>query len=163
LASPSGTGIVSALLLEARSSGDDVTDQLVQLAARKAELERYAARLGVKTRAWKPTEKALADAHRRSDEYSAFRLTHHFVHGSALAASQRYSKIADDTAAVGGAAAQLDLWATDAALFAVYSLLHACRAACRIFVWPEPPHLQGLFDRVDGILASRSSEPADEG
>jgi hypothetical protein len=157
-----GLASFRGMVLEARSSGDDVTDELVRLDARKAELERYAARLGVRTRAWKPNEKALADAHGRSDEYSAFRLAHHFVHGSALAASQRYSTIADDTAAVGGPAAQLDPWATDGALFAVYSLLHACRAACRIFDWPEPPQLQRLLDRVDGILASRSSELADE-
>ncbi|HEV3477897.1 MAG TPA: hypothetical protein VG144_00450 [Gaiellaceae bacterium] len=79
-------------------------------------------------------------------------LSHHFVHGSTLAVSQRYSRAADETVAVGGPAVELDLWARDAGLFAAHSLLHATRAICRIFGWPEPPDVERLLKRVEEIF-----------
>lgn len=103
-------------------------------------------------RHWRPKEKQLADKHGRGDEYGSFRLTHHFVHGSAMAAAQRYSRVAEDTALVGGLAAALEVWGRDAGLFAAYSLLHASRAACRILEWEEPAALEDLLQGVEPLL-----------
>jgi hypothetical protein len=64
------------------------------------------------------------------------------------------TKIADDTLAVGGPAADFDTWAPPAGLFAANSLLHACRAACDIFAWDEPAELQTLLDQVDAKIAA---------
>lgn len=145
---------LEGIYLEGKARGDDVTDELRKIADRRAQHHAYARRHNATARHWRPTEKQLADKHGRGDELAGFRLAHHFVHGSTMAASQRYSKVAEDTAIVGGPAAELEVWERDAGLFAAYSLLHACRAACRIFQWAEPPSLDELGQRVDGMFGA---------
>jgi hypothetical protein len=111
-----GLADLEGIYRDASSRGDDVTEQLTALAERRTKIEAYGRRHGVKTRAWRPDEhaKELAIKHGRGDEYPAMLLTHHFVHGSTMAASQRYSAAADGTIEVGGPAAQLEPWAMDA-------------------------------------------------
>jgi hypothetical protein len=140
---------------DAQARGDDVDAELAKLAEQRTQLESDARRRDLKTRRWKPAEKELADRHGRADEYGAYMLTQHFVHGSTMAVSQRYTKSDDDIVWVGGPAAQLEDWAPDAGLFGAYSLLHASRAACSIFGWPEPPTLDVLLRRIDRLLAER--------
>ncbi|HMJ02283.1 MAG TPA: hypothetical protein VK506_05040 [Conexibacter sp.] len=153
-----GIADMRGVVLEAQSrGGGDASEELEGLGARRASVERFAAEKGVGTRRWKLDEKKLADEHGRGDEYIAFRLTHHFVHGSTMAVSQRYSKGDDDTVLVGGHAAALEVWAPDAGLFGAISLLHACRAVCRTFEWPEPPELAGLLARTEQLATERRS------
>jgi Family of unknown function (DUF5677) len=143
---------------EARARGDEVDVELDQLAEQRKQLEAHARRQALKTRRWTPDEKQLAEQHGRADEYGAYRLTSHFVHGSTIAVSQRYTKAVDETVMVGGPAAQLEDWALDAGLFGAYSLLHASRAACTIFGWPEPSALDELLQRIDRLLAARAAD-----
>jgi hypothetical protein len=143
------------VLLEAKVRGEEVDEELAALETRSAAITRYADRHGVSTKAWRPNEKQLADKHGRGNEYGAFRLTHHFVHGSAMAVSQRYSKGAGDVAFIGGEAASLTIWADDTGLFASLSLLQACKAICEILEWPVPEQVSLLLKRVD-VLRSDS-------
>jgi hypothetical protein len=147
------------IYLEARARGDNVDAELAALAEQRSQLESHARSRGVKTKRWKPDAdvKRLAEKHGRRDEYGAFLLIQHFVHGSTLAISQRYTKVGD-TVMVGGPSAQLEPWAPDAGLFGAHSLLQASRAACRIFGWSEPPALAELLQRVDRLLAERTVE-----
>ena len=144
-----GLGNLEGIVKEAAARGDDASEELQDIARQRDELKGYARRHGASTLHWKPDEKRLADAHGRGQEYIDFRLTHHFVHGSTMAVSHRYSKTDDETVAVGGPAAEVETWSAPAGLFAAFSMLHASRAACRIFGWSEPPKLQALLQRLD--------------
>jgi hypothetical protein len=142
---------------DAQTRGDDVDAELDKLAEQRKQLESDARRQSLKRRRM-PDEKQLAQRHGRADEYGAYRLTSHFVHGSTMAVSQRYTKADDETVMVGGPAALLEDWALDAGLFGAYSLLHASRAVCHIFGWPEPPELDELLQRIDRLLAERAAD-----
>jgi hypothetical protein len=135
---------------EARSRGDDVTTELAHIQQRRGDLHEYARERGIRTRKWRPDRhaKALASKHGRGGEYVDLLITHHFVHGSTLAGEQRYSRDEDDAVAVGGPAADLETWAPGTAHFAATSMLHATRAVCEIFRWPEPPELERLLQHV---------------
>jgi hypothetical protein len=143
---------LEGIVREGEARGDDAPDELAGIAERRTKIERYAADRGVGTRHWKPDEKALAAAHGRAAEYIDFRLTHHFVHGSSMAAEQRQSKADDNLVVVGGPGADVDTWGLPAGLSAATSLLHACRAACAIFGLSEPPELEPLLRRVDEAI-----------
>jgi hypothetical protein len=120
------------------------------------QLNSYARRHDAGTiRPWRPDEKKLANERGRGDEYLDFRLTHHFVHGSTVALTQRYTKVGDDTIEVGGPAAHLAVWAEGAALFAASSLLHATQAASRIYDWSEPRELADLMHRTEELAEER--------
>jgi hypothetical protein len=143
-----GLADLEGIVRHASSPSEDASDeQLFDLGPRRAELEAYARRHGFSTKHWRPDDhaKTLAEKHGRGGEYAALLITHQFVHGSANAVSQRYSKATDDTVAIGGPAAQLEVWASDAGNFASYSTLHAARAACKIFGWAEPSELAELL------------------
>jgi len=125
---------------------------MAEVDRRRGKLVAYAQRRGVQgPKHWLPDDhaKRLASKHGRTDEYLDLLITHQFVHGSTLATSQRYSQGDDETVIVGGPAADLDSWTPGSALSAAYSTLHAARSSCRIFGWPEPEGLAGLFAEVE--------------
>lgn len=148
-----GLADLEGLLRERQSRGDDVAEMLDKLASSRERLETYARERGIETRHWRPDDqaKSLADKHGHGDEYIAMRVTDHFVHGSSMAVSQRYSQGADETVVVGGPGADLETLAGDAARFAAHSALHAARAVCRILGWAEPPELEALLARIDEL------------
>jgi hypothetical protein len=142
---------VEGIFLDARRlRGKDVAAALTGLTERRREYEDYARRHGARSRAWRPDDhaKELALKHGREDEYGAFLVTQQFVHGATSAISARYSKVTEDTVAVGGPAVDLETWGRSAALFAANSMLHAARAGCAIFGWREPPQIDELFEKI---------------
>jgi hypothetical protein len=149
--------------LEAR--GEDMSRGFDYIETRRAQVEDYARRHGFGTKHWKPDSyaKDLAEKHGRGQEYSALLLTQHFVHGTTIATSQRYSKVGEQTVEVGGpaAAAQFELWANDAGLFAISSTLNAARAVCQILGWDEPAELEALFLKCEAL--SEELNEASEG
>jgi hypothetical protein len=157
-----GLADVEGIVREGQARGDDATDDLAAIATRRAELEEYARRRDARTRQWRVDEKKLAETHGRAAEYLDFDLTHHFVHGTPMAVEQRMSKIAQDTLAVGGPAADFDTWGSPSGLFAAKSLLHACRAACGIFAWDEPAALEPLMQRLDSKSEELNAAPQAE-
>jgi hypothetical protein len=138
------------------------------VAGRRAELIEAAGRLGADAREWCPRDELeeLAKRHGRGDEYVDKLVSDQFVYGSSLARTQRYS-LADGPkkVLVGGPHAQVDEWSDGTALFAGTSMLHAARAACSIFGWPEPPKVADLLaesERLkDAPAPPRESEPAE--
>jgi hypothetical protein len=151
---------LEAIFRHARSPEEDASDELAAVRRRRADLHAYARDNGLGTKQWRPDEhaKTLAEKHGRGDEYAALLVTHQFLHGSTNAVSQRYSKATDDTIDVGGPAAQLDVWASDAGNFAAYSTLHAARAACKIFGWAEPSELAELLAACAPEMDSASED-----
>jgi hypothetical protein len=136
--------------------GDDHSDDdLAAIATGQAELQRYVASRGANARRV-PGEKDLARTHARAREYLDFRLTHHFVNESAMAAERRQTKRSDGTHVVGGPGADIATWAPPAGLFAATSLLHASRAVCRIFGWQEPLELADSLRRCDEAITELS-------
>jgi hypothetical protein len=129
-----------------------VTTEIAAAKRRRSNLDRYAHNLGLgRTSAWRADDhvKVLASRHGRDGEYIGHLVTQPFVHGSTMATSQRYSVADETTVQIGGAAAQLEVWARDAGRFASYSTLHAARAVCRIFDWDEPQEIQFLINSIE--------------
>ena len=155
-----GLADFEGVLLEMQSRGSEMSDGLAAIAKRRGELESYARRYDARTRQWRVDEKKLAETHGRGVEYLDFDLSHAFVHGTPLAIEQRMSKVADDTLAVGGPAADFDSWGPSAGTFAANSLLHACRATCLIFGWDEPDELEALMQRLESKIGELN--PADQ-
>jgi hypothetical protein len=147
-----GVADTEGIVSDGIALGDKGDDDLAAIAARRAELQRYVDDRGGVARRF-PREKDLARTHDRAREYLDFRLSHHFVHGSAMAAQQRGSTRADDTLVIGGPGADFDTWGPPAGLFAATSLLHASQAVCRIFGWDEPPELTDLLRRCEEAIA----------
>lgn len=134
-------------MLEGQSRGDDTSLQLAEVARRRKQIEDYARRRNARTRSWRVDEKALADKHRGGDGYLDFRMSHHFVHGSAFAGEQRVTK-RGDLIMVGDPDADRD-WAEGAALSAAQSMLYAVRGICGTVAWDEPPGIDDLLARLD--------------
>jgi Family of unknown function (DUF5677) len=133
--------------MEARGD-DDVAANIAHVVEQRRELETYARRHGVGTRHWEPNPKALADTHGRGEDYVAYRMTSHFVHGTPAVARERSSIDGAGVARVGGPAVQTERWETPSALFAVCSLTFACLAICEIRGYAEPAALEGIIERV---------------
>jgi hypothetical protein len=148
-----GLASLEGIVGEGISHDDDGDNHLAAIATRRAELQSYRADRGSGRARRFPEEKDLAHTHGRAREYLDFRLTHHFVHGSAMASEQRVAKLADGLLVIGGPGADVETWASPAGLFAATSLLHASRAVCRIFGWEEPPELADLLRRCDEAVA----------
>jgi hypothetical protein len=139
------------VFLEAKSAGD-TSEEIAQARQAQNTLRRQARENGItRLRPWKPDEKKLAQTHRAGDGYLDFRTSHHFVHGSAFAAGERYREVADGFVAVGGKAAQTELWAAPVGLAAALSVLKAADAAYRIFEWPGRDELDALQARVESV------------
>lgn len=142
---------LEGIFLEEESiTGAKPVEALAKVGERRRILREYSEQRGARSRRWRPAEKTLAKTHGRLDEYLSFRTTHHFVHGSSFAVTQRYlgGEAPEDTVAVGGKHAALAEWAAPAGRFAAYSLLHATRASCTILGMDEPDELDQLFERV---------------
>jgi len=137
-------------LLEAQARGDDVSTELAAAAKGREALERSARRHNVRTRRWKPDEKALAYKHVGGEGYLDFDLSHHFVHGTAFASAQRYAA-RGDVVMVGGPAANQEDWARGALVSASQSMVFAVRGICAILGWPEPPAVPKLLERIDQL------------
>ena len=144
-----GLADFEGILKEGRARGDDTEGELKRVVAMRDRLEKYATGHGARVRRWKPDEKELSDAHGRGGEYLDFRMAHHFVHGSALAAQQRYSPRADGIVVIGGAAADTETWGKPAGFLAGSSLIFAARAACTILREEPPGDLDALAARLE--------------
>jgi hypothetical protein len=144
---------LEGIMREAQSRGHDCSEELDAIAKRRKQTEAYARRHGARTRRWKVDEKTLADRHRGGDGYLDFRMSHHFVHGSAFAGEQRVSRVRE-AAVVGAPSADRD-WAEGAALSAAQSMLHAVRGVCGTVGWVEPPGIDDLLARLDRFALER--------
>jgi hypothetical protein len=146
---------IEGIFREMQARGDDeVIKNLEHMAERRRKVEKYARRHGASTKHWDPENhvKTLADKHGRGDEYTSYRMTHHFVHGSAAITEHR-SSVDDDyeVARIGGPYLDVEIWQKPTALFAAYSLALACRATCLIFGYDEPKMLEDLLRRIESI------------
>jgi hypothetical protein len=155
-------------VFRAVESHTDMSRGFAYIKERRAQVERYARRHGFSTRQWKPDDHArdLAEKHGRGEEYGDLLITHHFVHGTTIATSQRYSLVGEETVEIGGPAVNLELWANSAGLFAASSTLHAARAVCRILGWDEPGELEALLAESETLaekLRTADSSPPSEG
>ena len=142
---------LESLFRDGAADAQTLAARRTQSAARHKELEEYARRHNARSKRWQPDEHAkdLAIKHGREDGFRTLVVVQQFVHGATSATAGRYSKVAEDTVEVGGPAVDLDSWAEAAGLFAADSMLHATRAACRIFDWQEPLELDDLFQQVE--------------
>lgn len=147
---------VEGIFREMQARGEEVSGNLDYVAERRRRVEGYARRHDALTRHWDPDDhvRALAEKHGRGDEYPSYRMTHHFVHGSAAITEHRASVDDEEVMRIGGPALDVEVWEKPAALFAAYSLALACRAACSTLGYDEP---QGLDDLLGGIEAMHAS------
>lgn len=152
---------VEGIFREMQARGDKVAKNLDHMADRRRKVERYAHRRGASTRHWNPEDqvKALADKHGRGDEYPSYRMTSHFVHGSAAITRDRSSIDDEEVMRIGGPHLDVEIWEGPTALFAAYSLALACRALRLIFEYDEPEGLGDLLGRIEAIHRE-SDEPS---
>ena len=138
-----------------RASGADVWSELTKIGDQRREVQEYAARCGYRTRHWRPDEqvKELAEKHGRAPEYGAHLITHMFVHGATTVTSERYVLDDDGNVRISGVRPNRAL-ERDAGLFAVNSMLHATRAACTAFNWPEPKRLTTLWQELKNQITT---------
>jgi hypothetical protein len=150
---------IEGIFLEMQARGDDVTKNLEHTAERRRRVEGYARRHEASTRRWDPEGqvKTLADRHGRGNQYAEYRLTSHFVHGSAAITEHRSSVDDEDVMRIGGPHLDVDAWERPTALLAAYSLLQACRATCSILGYDEPETLLALLTRIESIYASETT------
>ena len=143
-----GVRDAEGLLFAGTDTPDEAAAVAERLAGRRAELIEAAGRLGAEAREWCPRDELeeLAKRHGRGDEYVDKLVSDQFVYGSSLARAQRYSRTDESKEVlVGGPHAQVDEWSDGTGQFAGTSMLHAARAACSIFGWPEPPKVAELL------------------
>jgi hypothetical protein len=154
---------LEGIFSDIETRGEDMSRGFDFIKTRRAQVEGYAHRHGFDTGQWMPDDhaKRLAERHGRAPEYGAFRITQHFVHGTTIALSQRYSVVGEQTVEVGGPAAEFEAWANDAGLFATSSTLDAARAACKIFGWDEPAEIEALLVECEN-LAKELKEAAQD-
>ena len=83
---------IDGIFREMKARGDkSVVRNLKHMAERRRRVEKYARRYDASTRHWKAEDqvKTLADKHDRGDDYTAYRMTSDFVHGSAAITEHR--------------------------------------------------------------------------
>jgi hypothetical protein len=151
---------IEGIFREMKARGDqEVVRNLEHMAARRRKVEKYARRHDASTRHWNPEDqvKALADKHGRGGEYTSYRMTSHFVHGSAAITEHRSSVDDEDVARIGQPHLNVDVWERPTALFAAYSLALACRAICSIFGYNEPDELGEVLERIEAIHRTEES------
>lgn len=163
-----GVRDVEGIILAGNNTPEDAANVAARLAGRRAEVIEAAGQLGVDAREWCPRDEVeeLAKRHGRGEEYVDKLVSDQFVHGSSLARAQRYSPTEEPKEIlVGGPHAKVDDWSDGTGLFAATSMLHAARAACSIFSWPEPPEVAELLvesERLnDAPAAPQESEAAE--
>lgn len=140
---------------DAAARGSDASFMLKWIAGMRRDVQGYARRHNItSTKSWQPDKntKQLAEKHGRGDEYPSLLLAHHFIHGSTTALVFRASRVDDGSYRFGGEGVFVGDWATGAGSFATRSMLHAARAACRVFGPDEPAQLATLLAEcgVDG-------------
>jgi hypothetical protein len=137
---------------------EEVIRNLEHVAQRRHKVEKYARRHDAGTKRWRPEDQAktLADKHCRGAEYASYRMTHHFVHGSAAITQDRSSIDDEDVARVGGPHLDVEIWERPTALFGAYSLAFACRATCSTFGYDEPKELEDLLERLESSMHSET-------
>jgi len=151
---------IEGIFREMQARGDDeVVKNLEHMAERRRKVEAYARRNDASTRRWDPEDhvKTLADKHGRGDEYVSYRLSHHFVHGSAAITEHRASVDDEDVARIGGPHLDVDIWERPTAVFAAHSLVLACRATCSIFGYDEPKTLEDLLTQIELMQAGETA------
>lgn len=86
----------------------------------------------------------------RDEDYFAYELAHQMVHGSTVAHISRSKRLWGDV--LGLFSIDAGAYATTTVVvFAGRSTLLACRSACTIFGWPEPPEITELLMEVAGL------------
>jgi len=151
---------IEGIFREDQARGDqEVVRNLEHMAERRRKVEEYARRHDASTKHWNPEVqvKALADKHGRGGEYTSYRMTSHFVHGSAAITDHRSSVDEEDVARIGGPHLDVDVWDRPTALFAAYSLALASRAICSIFGYDEPDQLGAMLERIEAIQRTDES------
>jgi hypothetical protein len=141
---------VEGMFLDMQARGEEVAGNIEHMRERRAKVEAYARRHSVGTKHWEADKdiKKLAERHGRGDEYAGYRMTHHFVHGSAAVTEDRSWFDEEDVAHIGGPTTNLEVWEAPAAMLAAYSLALACRATCEILGYKEPDGLDDLIARI---------------
>ena len=146
---------VEGIFREMQARGDKkVVKNLEHMAERRRRVEEYARRHDASTRHWDPEDqvKTLADKHGRGDEYVSYRMTHHFVHGSAAITEHRSSLDDENVARIGGPHLDVEIWERPTAVFAAHCLALACRATCSTFGYDEPQELEDLLRRIESMM-----------
>lgn len=151
---------IEGIFREMQARGDEqVVKNLEHMAERRRRVEKYARRHDASTKHWDPEDhvKAMADKHGRGGEYPSYRMTSHFVHGSAAITGHRSSVDEEEVARIGGPHLDVDVWERPTALFAAYSLALACRRICSIFGYDEPDELVEVLERIEAIQGTDES------
>jgi hypothetical protein len=151
---------IEGIFREMQARGDEeVMGNLEHGAQRRWRVEEYARRHDAGTKRWRPEDhaKTLADKHGRGADYASYRMTHHFVHGSAAITQDRSSLDDENVARVGGHYLDVEVWEQPTALFGAYSLAFACRAACSTFGYQEPSELKDLLERLELLMHGESN------
>ncbi len=150
---------IEGIFREMQARGDDeASKNLESLAERRRRVEEYARRHDADAKHWAPEDhvKTLSDKHGRGDAYIDYRMTHHFVHGSAAITEHRSSLDDKDVARIGGPHVDVEIWERPTAFFAAQSLCLACRATCSIFGYDEPKQTGHLLRRIESLRARRT-------
>jgi hypothetical protein len=153
---------IDGIFRELQARGDEVAKNLDHMAERRRKVEQYAYRRDASTRHWNPEDqvKALAEKHARGDEYASYRMTSHFVHGSAAITEHRSSVDEEDVARNGAPHLDVEIWERPTAHFGAYSLALASRAVCSIFGYEEPQDLGNLLARIEASQNDSDEPPA---
>lgn len=131
---------MKGIFLEMQARGDDdVAKNIAFVDELYRQAETYARRHGAGTRHWRPDGdiKQLADSRGRGKEVIAYRMAHHFVHGSPAITDDRSWLDEEGVAHVGGPTTSYGVYEAPAAMFASYSLAMACLATCEILGYGE--------------------------
>ena len=145
---------IEGIFREMQAGGDEaVIKNLEHTAERRRRVEKYARRRDASTKHWDPEDhvKTLANKHGRGGEYPSYRMTQHFIHGSAAITEHRSSVDDENIARIGGPHVDVEIWELPTALFAAYSLALACRATCSIFGYDEPKELEDLLRWIESM------------
>jgi hypothetical protein len=148
---------IEGIFFEMRSGGEDVDRNLAHIAERRQRIQDYTQRHGVNASHWTANEKTLSESVGRPREYLDFRMSHHFVHGSAAITEHRSSVGEDDVMGVGGPNVDLDAWELPTAMFAAHSTALACRGTCKLLNLREPDELDAVIARIDEVKAAAGS------
>lgn len=124
------------------------------VARERTKIQNYCKRHGINKLKRMPSEKALAEKHKRLEEYIDFELANNVVHRTDIAQMGRVGNIGGVTT-VAMQDGSKDFKESVAA-FALTSALHACDSAVRIFGWlePTPEELARLLEELESAVAS---------
>ncbi len=128
----------------------DASSSVTVIEDRRAGLERYAARRGIKSRRFRDPKQLGVDLNRRAD-VAAYLMSHKFVHGNEIAATIRRTKDGDTTLFAGNDIDQGLL--PTAAVWTARSALLALVSTAAIVGWTVPDDVDELLAQCDQMQA----------